>query len=263
MANRLNGVMSNLADNDQCGFLKGRNIATILRTTDNVISYLSSKQLPGLQVTTDLTKAFDTISKKLIGGSFKQYGFGPEFIQWVQTVISQNERCVSDYRWLSKPFQVERGIRQGCPFSPMLFVLAVELLAAEIRSGKIKGITIRKKNGHEIAVMKKQTNKQTKKQLAHDTTPHLRDKEELDEAMKIVEAFVSISGLQMPSSKTEVMWLGLNAHKIETFYNITWVRQTKILGIYFRNNKSTCEIEDNWLAKVSSMKSIIKQWSRR
>ena len=42
----------------------------------------------------------------------------------------------------------------------------------------------------------------------------------------------------MSLSKTEAMWLGQNAHKIETFYNIAWVRQTKILGIYFRNDKS-------------------------
>ncbi|WP_293688688.1 reverse transcriptase domain-containing protein, partial [Thiolapillus sp.] len=254
MANRLNRVISNLVDNDQCGFLKGRNIATILRTTDDVISYLNSKQLPGLLVAIDFTKAFDTISKKLIVDCLKQYGFGPEFIHWVQTLISQSESCVSHYGWLSEPFQVERGIRQGCPFSPLLFVLAVELLAVKIRSGKIKGITIRK-NGHEITIKIQQ--------FADDTTLYLRDKEDLDKAMKIFEAFASISGLQMSLSKTEAMWLGQNSHKTETFYNIAWVRQTKILGIYFRNDKSASEIEENWLTKVSNMKRIIKQWSRR
>ena len=80
MANRLNRVISNLVDNDQCGFLKGRNIATILWTTDDVISYFNSKQLPGLLVPIDFTKAFDTISKKLIVDCLKQYGLGPEFI---------------------------------------------------------------------------------------------------------------------------------------------------------------------------------------
>ena len=83
--------------------------------------------------------------------------------------------------------------------------------------------------------------------------------------MKIFEAFARISGLQM-SSKTEAMWLGQNAHnahKIETFYNTAWVRRTKMLGIYFRNDKSASEIEDNWLTKVSNMKRTIKQWSRR
>ena len=66
MANILNYIISTLVDNDQRGFLKGRNIATILRTTDDVISYLNSKQLPGLLVAIDFTIAFDTISTKLI-----------------------------------------------------------------------------------------------------------------------------------------------------------------------------------------------------
>ena len=51
---------------------------------------------------------------------------------------------------------------------------------------------------------------------------------------------------------------GQNAHKKETFYNTAWVRQTKILGIYFRNDKSASKIEENWLTKVSNMKRIIK-----
>ena len=63
--------------------------------------------------------------------------------------------------------------------------------------------------------------------------------------------------------KLEAMWLGQNAHKTETFYNKVWVRQTKILGIYFRNGKSASEIKENWLTKVPNMKRIIKQWSRR
>ena len=61
----------------------------------------------------DFTKAFDAISKKLIVDCLKQYGFGPEFIHWVQTLICQRESCVSLYGWLSDPFQVERRIRQG------------------------------------------------------------------------------------------------------------------------------------------------------
>ena len=107
----------------------------------------------------------------------------------------------------------------------MLFVLAVELLAAKIRNRNFKGITLRKKNGREIAIKIQQ--------FADDTTLYLRDKEDLDEAMEIFEAFASISGLQTSLSKTEAMWLGQNAHKKETFYNIAWFSQTKILGIYF------------------------------
>ncbi|WP_419585201.1 reverse transcriptase domain-containing protein [Thiolapillus sp.] len=66
-----------------------------------------------------------------------------------------------------------------------------------MRSGKIKGITIRKKHVHEITIKIQQ--------FADDTTLYLRDKEDLDEAMKIFEAFASISGLQMSLPKTEAM----------------------------------------------------------
>ena len=140
LARRLNTVLTKLIANDQCGFIKGRNIGTIIRTTDDVINYTNSKQLPGLLVAVDFTKAFDTISKKLIIDSLKPYGFGPDFIHWVSTLITQAESCTTHYGWTSEPFQVERGIRQGCPFSPLIFVLAVELLAHKIRNSNIKGI---------------------------------------------------------------------------------------------------------------------------
>ena len=78
-ARRLNTVLTKLIGNDQ---ETGRNIGTVIRNTDDLINYVNSNQLPGLLVSIDFTKAFDTISKTLITDSFKPYGFGPEFIHW-------------------------------------------------------------------------------------------------------------------------------------------------------------------------------------
>ena len=45
--------------------------------------------------------------------------------------------------WLSEPISVQSGIRHGCPFSPMAFILDLELLALKIRSTPtIKGIKL-------------------------------------------------------------------------------------------------------------------------
>ena len=65
IALRLNRVISTLIAEDQCGFIKGRNIATILSTTDDVINYLDQENQPGILIGIDFTKAFDTINKTL------------------------------------------------------------------------------------------------------------------------------------------------------------------------------------------------------
>ena len=72
--------------------------------------------------------------------------------------------CVVNNGHTSKHFNLERGVRQGCPLSGTLFVIAIELLAERIRrSEEIKGITV---NKHEEVKLS---------QYADDTTLLLSD----------------------------------------------------------------------------------------
>ena len=65
-------------------------------------------------------------------------------------MIAQTEGCINQYEWLSEPFKVERGIRQGYPLLSALCVLAVELLAIKVRIGDIKGVKFRRNNRYTI-----------------------------------------------------------------------------------------------------------------
>ena len=66
IAARLNRVIITFIAEDQYGLIKGCSIATIIRTTDDVINYLDHENQPGILVGIDFTKSFDTISKTLI-----------------------------------------------------------------------------------------------------------------------------------------------------------------------------------------------------
>ena len=48
--------------------------------------------------------------------------------------MNNTESCINYMGWLSQSIEVSLGIRQGCPYSPMAFILALELLAAKIRA---------------------------------------------------------------------------------------------------------------------------------
>ena len=52
--------------------------------------------------------------------------------------------CILNNGWVSAPFKVIRGIRQGCMASALIFVLAVEIMAIKLRETKhIRGIEIK------------------------------------------------------------------------------------------------------------------------
>ena len=128
----------------QVGYVIGRNISTVIRFINDVIEYIQVNNKTGAVVALDYTKAFDSMHKKILIALFQHPGFGSDFTQWVKVLINVTESCISYYGRLSALFPVNSGIRQGCPFSPLAFVLVVvELLAHKIRqSPNVKDICI-------------------------------------------------------------------------------------------------------------------------
>ena len=105
---------------------------------------------------------------------------------WVELFYCNTESCILNNGWASNFFDLSRGVRQGCPLSPYLFILSVEILAEAIRNKKeIKGIKI---HNTEVKVS----------QYADDTTLILDGTEESVRAsLLLIEAFGNISGLRL------------------------------------------------------------------
>ena len=93
---------------------------------------------------------------------------------WVSVLYTDISSCVCNNGVHSNFFKVERGVRQGDPLSPYLFVVAVEILAIAIRTNnEIHGID------NEIKLL----------QYVDDTTGVLRDETSLGTLLELLNNF--------------------------------------------------------------------------
>ena len=131
----------------------------------------------------DFEKAFDTIEWTFIKKPLNYFGFGTSLIQWFTIFYCCPESCILNNGWTSEFFEIQRGVRQGCPLSPYLFILAVEMLAKEIRRNKkISGFLI---NNEEIKLS----------QYADDTTLILDgSRNSLKACLQTLDDFYKVSG---------------------------------------------------------------------
>lgn len=146
-------------------------------------------------------------------------------------------------------FPVHRGVRRGCPISPLLFILVGEILACKIRSDdQINGIKI-VEECYKIS------------QLADDTTLFISDLPSLQLAFKVLDDFSQVSGLTLNKNKTQVMCL--HSRTIMPNIGVTWVQDKfKTLGIWFSRNKQDMT-ELNFIPCIENLKCLLNIWKQR
>ena len=142
-AMRAKNVISHLVNCDQTAYVKGINIGESIRPIDDLMNYAEQENLGGLSFAADIEKAFDSVDHKFIFASLEKYGFGPDFIQWIKTLLTNNESCVMNNGSSTGLFKIQRGMKQGDPLSPHLFILVLKILFIQIRNDKaIRGFKI-------------------------------------------------------------------------------------------------------------------------
>ena len=153
------------------------------------------------------------------------FGFGPSFIQWVRTFYQNISSCVFNNGFASGHFPIQRGVRQGDPLSPYLFIIVLEVLATRIRGdASIRGVNV---DGNDIKLQI----------FADDLTGFVRNEQSFNRFLDTTEEFGDCSGLRINYDKTEILFLGNQLPK--QVNDETEIRKAKVkravktLGVHF------------------------------
>jgi hypothetical protein len=167
--------------------------------------------------------------------------------KWVK-ILADISSSVLNNGFSTNTIYPSRGIRQCCPISAMLFILATELLAIKIRGETaIEGIQI-----YNVTCCITQ--------VADDTTCFVTDTDSIKALLSLLQSFKLCSGLSVNYKKTKVIPIG-NAELPDT--NVLGIScetgKFKTLGIHFcLSEKDSYAL--NFAPKIQSMKNILNMW---
>lgn len=132
MANRLAPLLPSLIPPNQC-FHKGRNIHDNFLFVQQMVKSLHAKKEAHILLKLDISKAFDSVSWPFLLEVLRHLGFGRRWCNLLCLILSTSSTQVLVNGEPGAGFFHHRGLRQGDPLSPMLFILVMEVLNSLIK----------------------------------------------------------------------------------------------------------------------------------
>ena len=129
LANRLQLVISDLNGLELTYAVKGRSIQDNLHLILEIIEWLEDGTEAAL-INLDQSKAFGRVDHRFLASVLKTVGFKLEFSGWISMTYHNPQAVVQVNERRSRAFVIERSVRQGCPLSLFLYILALEPLKA-------------------------------------------------------------------------------------------------------------------------------------
>lgn len=141
----LQPLLSRLISEFQSAFIKGRSIADNVLITHEILHYLQHSGASvrfSMAIKMNMSKAYDRIEWSFLRNVLTQFGFHKVWISWIMTCVSMVSYSFLMNGAAKGRVTPSRGIRQGDPLSPYLFILYKEVLSDLCKTAQLKGEVI-------------------------------------------------------------------------------------------------------------------------
>ncbi|KAJ9539609.1 hypothetical protein OSB04_026115 [Centaurea solstitialis] len=219
LAHRLKKVIGKVISDPQSAFIKGRNILDGVLIANEVVDFVRFKKRKGLIFKVDFEKAYDSVDWNFLLGTMNRMGFGKKWIGWISACLRSSSTSVLVNGSPSKEFMMEKGLRQGDPLAPFLFLIVAENLHLLVEEAKDKslfeGLSIGNE-GIEVSHL----------QYADDAIFFVKwSLRNLRNLIKILDCFHAISGLKINMRKSKIYGVGVQEAEVED-----WARGVGCVG---------------------------------
>lgn len=167
--------------------------------------------------------------------TLRKMGFGSSFLKWVSLFYTDVQSAVNVNGYLLPFFSLSRGVRQGCPLSPLLYVLVSEVLACNIRANpRIEGLCLPDSSDPLSPIS----------QYADDTSLVVCSDDAIQACFEVYSIYERGSGSKLNMSKSKGLWLGSWAGRSDPPVSLDWSSaKIKVLGVFIGPGNLD---EDNW-----------------
>ncbi|KAJ8043332.1 hypothetical protein HOLleu_10367 [Holothuria leucospilota] len=249
LCNRLGTVMPDLVGSFQTCAVRGHSIQQNLWLVRDLVDYVMDRDLPCALVSLDQEKAFDMVDHGFLFKILQKFSLNPVFVKWTSLLYNSVYSRVIVNGLPSDPFRVHRGVRQGCPLSPLLYVLFSESLA---RAFQVEPLfrPFHIPGGAEVKCL----------QYADDVTCVISDLASFRALTGTLSNFQRATGARLNPAKTKGLRLGKWRSKKLPFA-ASWVDDAiKINGIWFGYGSPELL---TWNEKVDLVEARLKDFADR